>query len=113
MPEIDAVTVKLPNYLTHEDLIASGRTPEQAEHIMNERVFGVGYERHPETGKPIERGFGSEKQQTQQHLNALAKAAEQAARTNPNSAEVIAAAVAAGVKAGLAAAKGEDFEFKG
>lgn len=102
----DQVTVKLPNAMTYAEIIGAGKSPEEAKKIMNERVFGVGHE--TVDGKPVERGRGSPGNETSQHKEALALAQLRKATANPNSADVIAAAVAAGVKAGLAAAKEND-----
>lgn len=128
----DHETVKLPNPLTLEELIGEGKTPEQAQHIMRERVFGVNYSKDAK-GDPIENGLGSALQPTKQHLDALkiakkreaegsggapldantlaaavVAAVKAAGPSNDTSADVIAAAVAAGVKAGLAAAKEDE-----
>jgi len=100
----DQVTVKLPNALTYDELVGEGKSPEAARRIMNDRVFGVGH-KVDEDGKPIEQGLGSPGHETHQHKEALRLANERKAHANPNSADVIASAVAAGVKAGIAAAK--------
>lgn len=101
---------KIPNPMTYDELIAEGKSPEVANRIMHEKVFGVNYAKDPD-GKPIENGLGSPLNPTKQHLDALRIENERKARSGQQSttdANVIAAAVAAGVKAGLAAAK-EDF----
>ena len=102
MAQLDQVTVKLPNALTRAELIAEGKTPEAADRIMRERVFGAGHKTDPD-GKPIEQGMGSPANETHQHKEALRIANERKAMANPNSADVIAAAVAAGIRAGMAA----------
>lgn len=124
----DHETVKLPNALTVAELMGEGKSLEQAQHIMRERVFGVNYSKDKE-GQPVENGLGSALQPTKQHLDALKIALEREAHGVPASglnqkdliaavvaavqasggsnsgADVIAQAVAAGVQAGLAAAK--------
>lgn len=102
----EAVTVKLPNALTIAELIGEGKTPEVANRIMRERVFGAGFKVN-DAGQPVEQGLGSPGHETPQHKEALRLSLERKAHANPNNADVIAAAVAAGVKAGLAAAKDE------
>ena len=129
----DHETIKLPNPLTLDELISEGKTHEQAQHIMRERVFGVNYARD-EKGNPVENGLGSSLQPTAQHKEALRIANERVGRPSvagnaldanalaaavvaavkagnggAANADVIATAVAAGVKAGLASAK-EDAE---
>jgi hypothetical protein len=47
-------------------------TQEQAEHVMNERVYGVGYQIGKD-GNPIERGIGSAAQQSESHKAAVAR----------------------------------------
>jgi len=108
MAQEDQVTVKLPNALTRGELIGEGKTPEAADNILNTRVFGVGH-KTDDKGKPIEQGMGSPGNETYQHKEALRVALERKAMANPNSADVIAAAVAAGVQAGLAARDAEKF----
>ena len=102
MAEAEAVTVKLPNALTFAELVGEGKTPEHANRIMHDRVFGVGHAKD-DKGKPIEQGHGAPGHETAQHKEALRLATERRAQANPNSAEVIAAAVAAGIRAGMAA----------
>lgn len=113
----EEVTVRLPNQLTKPELLAAGKSPEEADRIMHERVFGVGFKRD-EDGNPIEQGKGGPLQQTGQHLEALRIAEErkkaakpvdiaaivaaiQGASTTQMTPELIAAAVAAGVKAAM------------
>jgi len=122
----EPVTVKFPNPRTEAELIGAGMSPEGARHKMNEFVFGVGYEKD-EQGNPIENGKGSAKQPTSQHVEALRVADERRRAAKPVaveavikamgetlkgqsgiSAELIAQAVAAGVQAGLAAAKEQE-----
>lgn len=103
----DQVTVKLPNSLTLDELVGGGMSLEAARRVLRDRVFGVGH-KVDEDGKPLEQGLGSPANPTPQHIEALRLATEKKAQTSPNSADVIAAAVAAGVKAGLAAAREAD-----
>lgn len=103
----EQTTVKLPNALTLGELMGEGKTTSEAKRIMADRVFGVGHS-HDEEGKPVEQGLGSPANPTPQHKEALRLATERKAFSQPNNAEVIAAAVAAGVKAGLAAAREEN-----
>jgi hypothetical protein len=58
-----------------ELVLYDGLSVEQAQHEMNERVFGVGYttDKH---GVPVERGIGSKYQESIQHQQATAKARE-------------------------------------
>ncbi len=99
---------KLPNAMNMNELIAEGKSPEQANKIMHERVFGVGFQRN-DKGQPIEQGKGSAAQPTPQHTEALrlTEARKMQKEGGGATSEVIAAAVAAGVKAGLAAAREE------
>ena len=92
--------------ITYAELIAAGKTPEQATKILNERVFGTGHQVNAK-GVPVEQGRGSPSNETSQHKEALRISLERKAQAQPNNADVIAAAVAAGVKAGLAAAREE------
>jgi hypothetical protein len=102
----EAVTVKLPNALTIDELMNEGKTLEQANAIMHERVFGKGFARG-EDGRVIEQGIGGPLQQTPNHLRAKEEAELRKLKADGGGATsaVIAAAVAAGVQAGLAAAK--------
>lgn len=104
-------TVKLPNSMTFDELIGAGNTPDQARIIMNKRVFGDNHEVDAQ-GKPIEQGKGSAKQPTPQHLAALQLANDRKLHHAQGGAgigsDVIAQAVAAGVQAGLAAAKDKE-----
>ena len=123
--EVEQITIKLPNPMTMGELMAKGMSPEAAQHKMNEFVFGVGYSKD-ENGKPVEQGLGSKLQPTAQHLEALRVANERkvaqggvnpdliaaiaAAIGNQKGAQVItpeilSAAVAAGIRAGLSAHK--------
>jgi hypothetical protein len=88
--------VKLPNHMTAEELIASGKSPEQAKKIMSDRVFGVDH-KVDEAGKPIEQGIGSAANPFKStHEAALKKAQEANARLGLGaSPEVIASIVAA------------------
>jgi hypothetical protein len=105
MSEVDQLTVKLPNAMTKSELLQNGHTPEAADRIMHERVFGAGHKHGPD-GKPVEQGIGSEANPFKAtHLEALKKEQERKANLNPNNAELIKQAVEAGVRAGLAAAK--------
>jgi hypothetical protein len=99
----EQVTVRLPNAMSAAEMIAEGRTPEQAIDEMHRRVFGAKYQRD-KGGKPVEVGRGAPGNETVEHKEALAIAIERKAHANPNSADIIAKAVAEGVKAGLAAA---------
>lgn len=101
-------TVKLPNAMTYGELLAEGKSDDDAKRIMDERVFGknVTYDKK---GAPVERGKGSALQPTSHHVEALRKAEEAKAIRMPNNADVIAAAVAAGVQAGLAQSREEKF----
>lgn len=103
---------KLPNPMTIAELIQAGKTPEEARHVMNQRVFGVDYRMDAE-GNPIEQGYGSPyhlkqfPERSGSHNAALALEAQRKkleGRNDPIGADVIAAAVSAGVQAGLAAA---------
>lgn len=107
------MVAKLPNAMTYKELIDSGKSPADAQRILRERVFGVG---HPtaEDGKPVEIGLGSLHQQKHHpelsgpHKAALAREGERKAMMGGGAAinaDVISAAVAAGVQAGLAAGK--------
>lgn len=102
----DAVTVKLPNALTYAGLIGEGKTPEEANRIMHQRVFGADHKKDA-AGKPVEQGRGAPGNETAQHKEALRLSLERKAQAQPNNADVITAAVAAGIKAGMAAAKEE------
>lgn len=101
-------TVKLPNAMSYDELLNEGKSPEQAKKIMAERVFGVNFP-IDEKGNPIERGKGSKLQPTSQHVEALRVANDRALHKSGGgvSSDVISAAVAAGVQAGLSAAKEE------
>lgn len=101
-------TYKLPNAMTMNELLSEGKTVAQAEQIMHERVFGVGFKKD-EHGKPVEQGFGSEANPTPQHMIALKLAEDRKMTKNGGgaTADIIAAAVAAGVQAGLAHAAAE------
>ena len=103
MPE--QVTVKLPNSMSFSELVDSGKSPEEAKRIMHQRVFGDGVQF--KDGKVIEVGLGAPGHETAEHFEALALRKQREAMANPNSADVIAAAVAAGVKAGLASKEAE------
>jgi len=117
VPQSDTVTTKLPNALTLEELVGEGKTVEQAHAILADRVFGVNHGKDAE-GKPIERGHGSPEREAafaakhpgvkSNHVKALELAEQRKAQTSGVAqADVIAAAVAAGVQAGLAAAKND------
>lgn len=102
------LTVKLPNPMTIQELVDGGKSVAEANEIMHQRVFGHDFKRD-EDGKPIEMGIGSPGNPYKaSHLAALARSEERKAKSAGGmNAELIAAAVAAGVKAGLAAAKEE------
>lgn len=102
-------TIKLPNAMTYQELIDEGKTPEQADQKMHERVFGVGFQRDND-GNVIEQGKGGPLQQTGSHKMALtlSEARQRKADGGGATSDVIAAAVAAGVKAGLAQAKEQE-----
>lgn len=105
---VDQVTVKLPNSATLGELINDGNSPEQANEILHKRVFGANYKRD-EDGKPVEQGLGGPLQQTSQHFQALERERERKAMAGGRAnSDVISAAVAAGVQAGLAAARDAD-----
>lgn len=97
------VTIKLPNSMSVSELVNSGLTMEQAIDEMHKRVFGANYQKGPD-GKPIEIGRGSAANPTPEHKEALQLETDRKAAADPNSADIIAKAVEAGVKAGLAAA---------
>ena len=106
-----ANTYKIPNPMTYSELINEGKSPEQAHRIMHEKVFGVNYAKDA-NGAPIEMGLGGPLQQTQQHKDALKVAEDRAAmagKATNAQADIIAAAVSAGVQAGLKAAKEGEF----
>ena len=93
------VEVKLPNHMTVEELIASGKTPEQAKHIMAERVFGKDFKLDKD-GVPIEQGIGSDANPFKStHLAALAKAKAMKLTEGGAAPETIAAIVAAVMEA--------------
>ena len=104
------VLSKLPNALTFEDMVANGMSAAEASDVLHKRVFGDNFRRDAE-GKPIEQGMGSTLHPTPQHTEALQRA--NARSFNPPEtigADVIAKAVEAGVKAGIAhAEKSEQF----
>lgn len=105
-----ANSYKIPNPMTVEELMAEGKTLEQAKHIMAEKVFGVNYSKDKD-GNPVENGKGSALQPTQQHLDAI-KVNEirnqMAGKASSEQAEIIAKAVAAGVQMGMKAARDEE-----
>lgn len=119
---VEQVSYKLPNQMSYAELVAAGKTDEEADRIMHERVFGVGY-KLDENGKPIEQGKGGPLQVTAQHVEALRVADERRKASRPvdiasiieaigksqtqMSPELIAAAVAAGVKAAMASSREE------
>ena len=93
------IEVKLPNHMTLEELVASGKSLEQAKQIMHERVFGKDFKRDA-NGEPIEQGIGSEANPFKAtHLAALEKAVQMRVAhsgANPQMiAEIVAATLAA------------------
>ena len=101
---MSSASEKLPNAMTVAELVNSGVTHEQASLIMHKRVFGENVQ-FDKTGKPIEIGIGSEANPFKgTHNSALAMHLQKQATVNPNNADIIKAAVEAGVKAGLASA---------
>ena len=93
------VEVKLPNHMTLEELVASGKTLAQAKQIMSERVFGKDF-KTDEDGNPIEQGIGSEANPFKAtHEAALKKAQEAANKVGGATPEVIASIVAAVMQA--------------
>lgn len=102
---VEQTTVKLPNAMSKGELMNEGKSEKEADQIMHDRVFGARHARDKE-GKVVETGIGSDANPLKStHLAALARETERKAMANPNSADVIAKAVAAGVQAGIAAAK--------
>ena len=104
-------TAKLPNSMTYQELIDEGKTPEQAHEILRKRVFGDNHKLDAQ-GKVIEQGHGSPAHEARMkergaistpHQQALARENERKLLAGGNAnADVIAAAVAAGMKAGAA-----------
>ena len=93
------IKVKLPNHMTLEELVASGKTLVQAKQIMSERVFGKDF-KSDKDGNPIEQGIGSEANPFKAtHLAALEKAVQMRVAhsgANPQMiAEIVAATLAA------------------
>lgn len=98
---VEQFAAKLPNAMTEQELIDGGKSPEEARHIMHQRVFGADFKTDAD-GKPVEKGKGSALQPTPQHVEALAREnARNAMVAGHGNSKVISEAVAAGVKAGL------------
>ena len=115
---VEQFEAKLPNAMNKAELIQGGMTEEQAELEMQKRVFGADV-RFTEEGNPVEQGAGSKSHEAKlnakgvidtPHQKALALEAQRnvlVGRGQTAGADVITAAVAAGVKAGLTAGREE------